>query len=179
MSFWKIALGGDLNVCIRAISLYLETIRFWFSVSNTFEMSITISPTLFTLFSIETHVSIIFRKVFWFYDFYGLLKILPVWTSWMNFLSKTHFFKHFWQIRKGTNMSLINFVCRIIFSKNWCNISIRQSIGEIPIFYTAIDNFSWELEILHEPVEHDFNWLVFESEGLIFRWLHNDFYNVT
>ena len=59
------ALDKSLSDCIETIGLYLETKRFWFSMLNVYEMSITISSTLLLLCIMEPHVSIIFRKDFW------------------------------------------------------------------------------------------------------------------
>ena len=81
---WKMVLDESLSDCIETIGLYLETRRFWFSMLNVYEMSITISSTLLLLCIMEPHVSIIFRKVFWVLWF--LQK--PVWyfegLSFMN-----------------------------------------------------------------------------------------------
>ena len=114
----------------QAFSLHKR--RLWFTVSNTFERSVIIAPILLLLFSIEHRISIAFRRACWVLCFLWKLAYI----FWID-LSKTQFLNYFWKIRKGSNRSMVTFVCRITTSPHLKTevISVYFRIsGKFPLF---------------------------------------------
>ena len=67
-------------------------------------------------------------------------------------------FKNFWEIREIKYRSIVNFVCRITFFENWCNISILLNIKKITTLYTIIEKICVYLRVNMNRADHDFNW---------------------